>query len=216
MKEDVFGEYGRPIAEETVDDLQKRLDGKIVYRSDRILYKGSQKFNKPEISKIYYHRHALLFWFVSGRINQIVIFPEKKKPDVGVAVKEQTQMKDRVKSAKETKPAVGQEQLNEAIYKQLDEIVDLSALKPGMPFGEAIEEIRYSVEPPLNIVVLWGDLYDNADVDKTTPINIDAIPAVPLGTALKLLLKSLSTDIDYVVEAWSNLHSTGRITSEEV
>ncbi len=44
-----------------------------------------------------------------------------------------------------------------------------------MPFGEAIEQIRNCVEPPLQIAVLWRDLYDNADIDRTTPINIDEV-----------------------------------------
>ncbi len=87
VKGDVFGIYGRPIAEETVDDLQKRLDGKIVHRSDRILYKGSRQLNKPEISKIYYHQNGLLFWFEGNRINQIVIFPKKENPAEQVEVK---------------------------------------------------------------------------------------------------------------------------------
>jgi beta-lactamase regulating signal transducer with metallopeptidase domain/HEAT repeat protein len=125
-----------------------------------------------------------------------------ENPDVEVEWKKQMEMTGGIKSDEETKPAIGREQLNEAIYKQLDEIVDLSALTPKTPFGEAIEKIKYSVEPPLNILVLWGDLFDNADVNKATPINIDAVPAVSLGTALKLLLRALSVvkGIDYVVE----------------
>ena len=205
VKEDVFGIYGRPIAEETVDDLQKRLDGKIVYRSDRILYKGSQQFNKPEISKIYYHRHALLFWFVGDRITQIVIFPKKGKSDVDVEVEseEQSKTKDRVKSTKETKALIEQNLTNEAVYRQLEEVVELSGLNPDMAFAEAIEEIRYSVDPPLRIVVMWRNLFDDADIDQTTPINMDAIPAVRLVKGLKLLLESVSggfAELGFVVE----------------
>ena len=99
--------------------------------------------------------------------------------------------------------AIGQEPADVAVFKQLDEIVDLSELTPEMPFSEAIGELKNSVEPPLNIVVLWRDLYDNADIDQTTPINMDAISAIPVGRALELLLESVSggfADLRYAVE----------------
>jgi bla regulator protein BlaR1 len=97
---------------------------------------------------------------------------------------------------------VQQNPLNEAVYTQLDLNVDLSGLTPNMPFGEAIALLKNSVDPPLKIVVLWQALYDNADIDQSTPINIDAIPSTRLGTALKLLLKSVSNfaELDYAVE----------------
>jgi len=72
-----------------------------------------------------------------------------------------------------------------------------------MPFAEAIEQIRNCVEPPLQIAVLWRDLYDNADIDRTTPINMDEISGVSVGTALKLLLASVSGRYDqlgYVID----------------
>jgi len=87
---------------------------------------------------------------------------------------------------------IGVDLANALVYEQLDRIVDLSELTPEMPLSEAIEELKNSVEPPLKIVVLWRDLYDNADIDQTTPINMDAISAVPLGAVLELLLKSTS------------------------
>jgi general secretion pathway protein D len=99
--------------------------------------------------------------------------------------------------------AIGQDPADVAVFKQLDEIVDLSELTPEMPFSEAIEELKNSVEPPLNIIVLWRDLYDNADIDQTTPINMDAISAIPLGRALEFLLESVSggfADLRYAVE----------------
>jgi len=99
--------------------------------------------------------------------------------------------------------AIGQDPTIAAVYKQLDELVDLTELTPEMPLGEAIGELKNSVEPPLNIVVLWRDLYDNADIDQTTPINMDAISAIPVGRALELLLESVSggfADLRYAVE----------------
>jgi len=74
---------------------------------------------------------------------------------------------------------------------------------PGMSFAEAIERIKHCVEPPLPIVVIWKDLYDNDEIDRTTPINMDEISGVSPGTALKLLLASVSGGydrLDYVVE----------------
>ncbi len=93
--------------------------------------------------------------------------------------------------------------LDVAVERQLSGIVDLPGLTPEMPFSEAIEELKKSVEPPLRIVVFWRDLYDNADIDQTTAINMDAILAVPLGRALELLLRSVSggfVELGYVVE----------------
>ena len=97
--------------------------------------------------------------------------------------------------------AIGQNPADAAVYKQLDEVVDLSELTPETPFEEAIGVLKNSVDPPLKIVVRWKVLYDT-EIDKTTPINMDAISAVPLDAALKLLLDSVSgTDIlGYVVE----------------
>ena len=99
--------------------------------------------------------------------------------------------------------AIGQDPADIAVYKQLEEIVDLSELMPEMPLSEAIEELKSSVEPSLKIVVLWRDLYDSADIDQATLINMDAISGVPLGRALELLLKSVSggfAELGYVVE----------------
>lgn len=89
------------------------------------------------------------------------------------------------------------------VDKQLDEIVDLSQLTPQTPFGEAIELLKNSVDPPLKMFVVWRDLYDNADIDQTTPINMDPISAIPLKNALGLLLEAVSggfVNINYQVE----------------
>ncbi|MHC4148112.1 MAG: hypothetical protein ACYSR5_01380 [Planctomycetota bacterium] len=98
--------------------------------------------------------------------------------------------------------AIGQNPADVATYKQLDEIVDLSQLTPEMPLSEAIEELKNSVDPPLKIFVNWRDLYDGADIDQTTPINMDPISAIPLGRGLDLLLEAVSggfAELDYAV-----------------
>ncbi len=99
--------------------------------------------------------------------------------------------------------AIGQEPANEAVYKSLEEVVDLSDFTPTMPFSQAIERLKSSVEPPLKMVMLWGDLYDNADIDQNTEINMDPISGIPLGTALDRLLGSVSgghTKLGYTVK----------------
>jgi tetratricopeptide (TPR) repeat protein len=99
--------------------------------------------------------------------------------------------------------AIGQNPADVAVYKQLDEIVDLSGLTPEMPLSEAIDELKNSVDPPLNVFVNWRDLYDNADIDQTTSINMDPISAISLGTALDLLLDAVSggfAELRYSVE----------------
>jgi beta-lactamase regulating signal transducer with metallopeptidase domain len=104
---------------------------------------------------------------------------------------------------RETEMAIGLDPADVAVYRQLNEVVDLSGFTPEMPLSEAIEELKSSVAPPLKIIVLWRDLEDTANIFPDTPLNMDAISAVRLGTALKLLLMSVSggsADLDYVVE----------------
>jgi type II secretory pathway component GspD/PulD (secretin) len=105
---------------------------------------------------------------------------------------------------REPYPPLGWSEADVAIDKQLDETVDLTQLTPETPFGEAIEMLRNSVEPPLKIFVNWRDLYDNADVDQTTPIHMDPISAIPLRKALGLLLEAVSggfVNINYNIES---------------
>jgi len=79
-----------------------------------------------------------------------------------------------------------------------------SAFSRNMPFGEAIDILRYSTNPPLNIIVLWRDLSEKADIDKTTPIGMDGVSGIPLGKHLELLLLSVSAGsnakLGYVVD----------------
>jgi tetratricopeptide (TPR) repeat protein len=102
------------------------------------------------------------------------------------------------------KEAIGQDPATTRVYEQLEQTVDLSRLRSDMSFGEALEIIRNSVDPPLKIVPLWRDLYDNADIDQSTPINMDPISSVKLGSALKFLLEAVSggfAELDFGVES---------------
>ena len=71
------------------------------------------------------------------------------------------------------------------------------------PFGEAIEILRRATTPPLNIVVLWKDIGENAGIYRETPIGIDGIGGLRVRQYLDLLMLSLSAGasarLDYVV-----------------
>ncbi|MHC4396325.1 MAG: hypothetical protein ACYS1A_11790 [Planctomycetota bacterium] len=98
---------------------------------------------------------------------------------------------------------IGQDPANVIVNRQLEEIVDLSQLTPEMSLSEAVEELKNSVSPPLQVIVLWRDLIDNADIDQTTPINMDPLTGVSLRAALENLLRSVSgglAEIGYTVE----------------
>ncbi len=89
------------------------------------------------------------------------------------------------------------------VYDQLSKVVDLSALTSETPLSEAFNIIRNAVSPPLNIVVKWNDLAENAFIEKSTPINMEGLPAVSLGKGLELLLQSVSgglAELAYNVE----------------
>ena len=91
---------------------------------------------------------------------------------------------------------------NEGVYRQLEKIFDFSELSSEMHFADALDAMKNSVEPPLNVFVFWNDLYKEADVDKTSPIHIDSDAKVPLKMAFNLLLDSVSGgfgDLTYTV-----------------
>lgn len=101
------------------------------------------------------------------------------------------------------KEAIGQDPETARVYEQLEQIVDFSGLTSDMPLSEAIEILRRSVDPELRVFVNWRDLYDNADIDKDTPINMDPISAIKLSSAMKLLLEAVSggfAELGYGVE----------------
>ena len=89
--------------------------------------------------------------------------------------------------------------------------VSPSNFTPDMPFIEAINILRNTTIPPLNIIVLWKNL-EAADIYRDTPIGIDGASGVPLRTHLKLLLMSLSAGstekLGYVVDGGAIIIST--------
>jgi len=91
------------------------------------------------------------------------------------------------------------------VYKQIKRgTANPSSFRPDMPFGEAIDILRNSTVPRLNIVVLWKDLEENADIFRETSIGTDGLTRVPLRTHLKILLMSVSgggvEKLGYVVD----------------
>jgi hypothetical protein len=69
-----------------------------------------------------------------------------------------------------------------------------SSFKADMTFEQAINILRNSTVPPLNISVLWRDIEANAGITRDTTIGIDGVSGVPLRTHLKLLLSSISAN----------------------
>ncbi len=108
------------------------------------------------------------------------------------------------KPTRQAEEAIGEDPLDAAVEKQLDQIVDLSDLFPEMPLSEAVGILENSVDPPLEIQVNWGDLQNNADIDQTTSINMDAVRDRPLRVALELLLDAVSggiVELGYVIRS---------------
>ena len=73
-----------------------------------------------------------------------------------------------------------------------------------MPLDTAIEVLRKSVEPPLNIVVLWRDLEVNTNTSLSliTRSMVDGSPKMRLGTALDLLVKGLDDSMTTGIPMW--------------
>lgn len=71
--------------------------------------------------------------------------------------------------------------------------------QPGTPiftrdtsFGRAIQALRQSTRRPLNIVVYWKEIADNAGISQDTPIGADGIVGLTVRQHLEILVGSLS------------------------
>lgn len=90
-----------------------------------------------------------------------------------------------------------------SLEKQLETPVDFSHWTRDTTFGQAIDDVKSSVDPPLRLIVLWKDLNESAAIDQDTAIGMDGISGVPLGVALKSLLMAVAGNpgqLGYVVE----------------
>ncbi len=77
--------------------------------------------------------------------------------------------------------------------KTINPAVNPSSFRPDMPLREALDILRNTTIPPLNIVVLWKDLDRNADITPDTQIGMDGVSGVSLKMQLNLLLMSLTS-----------------------
>jgi len=59
-------------------------------------------------------------------------------------------------------------------------------------FGQAIQALRQSTRRPLNIVVYWKEIADNAGISQDTPIGADGIVGLTVRQHLEILVGSLS------------------------
>jgi len=101
---------------------------------------------------------------------------------------------------------IGLSEADAAVYKQLEEPIDLSDLTPGMSFGEVIERLKTSLgtDNPIQIQPNWKDLLENAEVEQSTPAGMDPLTGVKLRKALEILLAGVSSidfaELIYVVD----------------
>ncbi len=78
-----------------------------------------------------------------------------------------------------------------------------SSFRPDMPLREALDILSHATNPPLNIVVKWKDLDENADITPDTPIGMSGLSRASIKTYLNVLLITLSTEtaeLGYVVD----------------
>ena len=80
-----------------------------------------------------------------------------------------------------------------AVYRQLEQVVDLSMLTEETTFAQAMDVIRNAVDPPLPLVIMWNDIRDNAFIDKTNSIGIpgEGLSSVTLLTGLKRVIEAV-------------------------
>jgi beta-lactamase regulating signal transducer with metallopeptidase domain/type II secretory pathway component GspD/PulD (secretin) len=105
------------------------------------------------------------------------------------------------------KTTIGLDPIDKAVHEQLEKIVDLSNLSPGMSFSEVIEILENSVEPPVQIQPIWKDLLENAEIEPATPAGLDPLPHIKLRKALEILLTSVTStqlgefgELTYIVD----------------
>jgi len=87
--------------------------------------------------------------------------------------------------------------------EQLQVSADYSHWTRDTTFGRAIDDVKNSVDPPLQLIVLWRDLYENAAIDRQTEIGMDGISGVPLSVALKSLLMAVTGnpgELGYIID----------------
>ncbi|MHC4104418.1 MAG: hypothetical protein ACYSR9_05710, partial [Planctomycetota bacterium] len=88
---------------------------------------------------------------------------------------------------------IGLDPLDAEVYKQLEQPVDLSDLTVAMSFGEVIERLKNSVQPPIQIQPNWKDLLENAEVEQATPAGMDPLTGVKLRKVIEILIAGVTS-----------------------
>jgi hypothetical protein len=114
------------------------------------------------------------------------IYRDKLRKELQLA-EQQTEIAHRELSA-----ATGVTPADKAVGAQLDQLVDLSPLTEGTSFADAVAILRDSIEPSLPIVVMWGDLSENAFIEQNTEINMsgEGLRSDALRAGLERILQS--------------------------
>ncbi len=117
----------------------------------------------------------------------------KQEKVAGKSSDEKIEANEKSKSTREIKGGGLEKSRRRRVARMsLGNLTDPSTLKRDMPFSEAIDILRNSTSPKLNIVVLWKDLEENADIYPDTPIGIDGVAGVSLNRHLKSLVDGVS------------------------
>jgi Flp pilus assembly secretin CpaC/tetratricopeptide (TPR) repeat protein len=107
------------------------------------------------------------------------------------------------KPTRQPEPPYLMDPADKAVYDQLEQVVDLSDLTPSTSFADVLDVLKNSVSPPLQIQPNWRDLLETAEIEPTTPANMDPLTGIKLRKALDVLLAGLSSEfatIGYVVD----------------
>ncbi len=137
-------------------------------------------------------RHAILDAYDAyvEELQSQLQFTEERRNMIQTQVTNATEQVEAIKVTPEIrlKPA------DAAVHELLEQIVDLSVLSQTMCFEDVLEELKNSVEPPLQIQPNWKDLLDMAELEATTPAGMDPLSGVKLRKALELLLAGVSNE----------------------
>ncbi len=110
-------------------------------------------------------------------------------------MEQRDEVREKLEILKKLEPS---SEVDPEVKKRLDTLVDLSSLTSTMAASDAFDRLRRSIDPPLNVVVLWNELSEEADVGPDTPIGMDGLRDVKLGTALDLMVKALYSPVAHV------------------
>lgn len=125
--------------------------------------------------------------------SQVSAKPKQAKPPAAVSPqpKENKSPTTVSPSSKEQKAPTGVHRPSKE-RKPSTRRVTPASFTPEMRFEDAIDILRNCTNPPLNIVVFWKEIGDNADIHRDTPIGLDGVRGIRVGACLNLLLASVS------------------------